>query len=104
MSWTTLKVNHNYEISPIYPYPIRRKDDKHIAKVGMRNDGCQRVYLDKVEHLKHIVVATQWLPNPKNLPQVDHKNRNRSDNHLSNLHWVTYSENNYNRDMPKHHK
>jgi hypothetical protein len=33
------------------------------------------------------------LPNPLNLPQVDHINRVRHDNRVENLRWVTRTEN-----------
>ena len=104
MSWETLKVNPNYEILKRYPYPIRRRLGKHIIAIGSRIDGYQRVYLDRKEYLKHQIVAKQWLPNPNNCVEIDHKNRMRDDNHIDNLNWVTRSENNFNRNIPKHYK
>lgn len=47
----------------------------------------------------HRLIAQTYLPNPLNLPQVDHKNRVRYDNSLSNLRWVTSLQNNHNRSM-----
>lgn len=41
----------------------------------------------------HRLVATAFIPNPENLPQVHHKDENRSNNCVSNLQWVTNSEN-----------
>jgi len=41
-----------------------------------------------------ILVAKAFVPNPDNLPQVDHINKVRTDNSVGNLRWVTHIENN----------
>ena len=45
----------------------------------------------------HRIVATVWIPNPDNLPQVDHIDGDRENNHVSNLRWVTALQNLRNR-------
>jgi len=52
----------------------------------------------------HRLVALTYLPNIFNKPCVDHINRNRSDNRLFNLRWVTYKENSQNCSKSKNNK
>lgn len=41
----------------------------------------------------HVLVAKAFIPNVENLPEVNHKNLNKSDNTVENLEWVTSSRN-----------
>lgn len=41
----------------------------------------------------HRLLALTFLPNPDNLPEVNHKDGNKLNNDLSNLEWVTGSNN-----------
>lgn len=42
----------------------------------------------------HILIGRAFIPNPKNLPQINHKDENKKNNHISNLEWCTCQYNN----------
>lgn len=41
----------------------------------------------------HQLVAKTFIPNPDDLPEVNHKNFDRTDNRVENLEWATHEEN-----------
>ena len=41
------------------------------------------------EHAIHRLVAEAYIPNPDNLPEVNHKNEERAKNNVQNLEWCT---------------
>lgn len=53
--------------------------------------GYQMVNLSKnnqkQQQLIHRLVASAFIPNPNNLPQVNHINENKTDNRIENLEW-----------------
>jgi hypothetical protein len=55
--------------------------------IGLTNNNIRKTI--KV----HRLVAVYFIPNPENKPEVNHKNKNKFDNSLNNLEWVTHKEN-----------
>ena len=43
--------------------------------------------------LVHRLVAITFLPNPNDLAQVNHKDSNKLNNHVSNLEWISQADN-----------
>ena len=66
---------------------------KRILKSAKNKDGYQLVNLWKEGNRKrmyvHRLVAQAFLPNPDDLPQVNHKDENPSNNHVDNLEFCT---------------
>lgn len=48
---------------------------------------------EKTYPLVHRIVAEAFLPNPANLPQVNHRDEDRSNNVYTNLEWTTGQKN-----------
>lgn len=49
--------------------------------------------LDKKCCLLHRLVAIAFIPNPDNLPEVNHKDKNKQNCHVDNLEWCTRKDN-----------
>lgn len=72
----------------------RKKMAANIAGAGYLQ--VSLTYLKKRANFYiHRLVAIHFIENENNLPQVNHKDGNKLNNHVSNLEWVTASENTY---------
>ena len=74
-----------------------RLSEGRMLRPSMVHNGYQIVTLCKdgtrTSRLVHRLVAEAFIPNPDNLPQVNHKNFDRVCNTVDNLEWCTASEN-----------
>jgi hypothetical protein len=68
-----------------------RHDKDGYLLVDLQNAG------KKVTYKVHRLVAIAFIKNPKNKPQVNHKDGNKENNNVNNLEWVTDSENKVHR-------
>ena len=84
-----------YEVSNIGN--VRNVRRNTLLKLSKNNYGYIQVYLYKNgirTGLKvHRLVAEAFLPNPDGLPQVNHKNEDKSDNRVDNLEWCDHKYN-----------
>ena len=97
--WIECVVDKDYEINTNYPYPIRRKGTDKIVKETIQDDGYVHCSLNYKRYMKHRLIAFQWMPNDESeaKPVIDHINHQRADNRLTNLRWVSVSDNNKNK-------
>lgn len=89
----------NYEWSTLGRV-YSHKTNKYL-KSHMNTTGREAVMISvngKRSHKNiHRIMAEIFIPNPENLTEVDHKDQNYRNNHISNLRWSTKSDNQINR-------
>ena len=73
------------------------KKSNKFLKHNLGNNGYKRITLcsnnKPTYHLIHRLIGLHYIPNPDNKSQIDHIDRNRLNNDISNLRWATRKEN-----------
>ena len=85
---------------------IRNKHTQKVLKPKLhkkRGYHTVNLYLDKKQFTRdiHRLVALAFIPNENNLEFVDHLDRNKLNNVVSNLRWTNRHDNNFNRFFNK---
>ena len=99
--WKEINGFPDYKISTFGRVMSCKYDKEKLLTPTPNSDDYLRVGLCKNNKRTHISVhrllALTFLPNYYGLPQVDHKDRNRQNNSIYNLRWVSLSEQNINK-------
>lgn len=73
--------------------------EPRIMKTWYQKSGYENIKLCKenitYHFLIHRLVAEAFIPNPNNLPEVNHKDKNRQNNRVENLEWSNRVDNLY---------
>ena len=68
-----------------------------IVKQRINSDGYPTITVGKMENRTsmrvHRIVATLFIPNPNNLPEVNHLDCDRQNSRADNLEWTTHQDN-----------
>ena len=65
----------------------QQTNDDGYKTVDLRNNGIRKIY--KV----HRLVTETYIPNPDNLPEVNHIDEDKTNNNVSNLEWCSHQYN-----------
>lgn len=103
--WKIIEDYPDYMISNLGNVKSLKHGKERILKQGKDKDGYCQVSLWKESKQKtykvHRIVAQAFLPNPYNLPQINHKDENKQNNCASNL---EFCDAKYNANYGGHNK
>lgn len=95
MSWTKIPKNQNYEVNSAGE--VRNANTGRILTGSINNRGYRTVHIDHYQKPEfiHRLVAETFIPNddPVYKKDVNHIDGNKTNNNVSNLEWVSRSDN-----------
>ena len=98
--WRRIKNHPNYKISSFGD--VKNIKTNRILTPSLDKRGYYKVSLNGKTEKVHRLVGIAFIPNIEGMPIVDHiNNKERLNNHVSNLRWNSYSGNGFNTGLPK---
>lgn len=93
MEWKVCKQNPDYSVSSTGL--VRNNKTNYVTKGSLNDNDYLVCSLGGKNFRVHRLVAEEFLPKPSNVEKlvVNHKNKIRSDNNVSNLEWCSQSYN-----------
>ncbi len=80
---------------------VKSIKSKKILKQSIGTDGYLKLNLSKNTKRVHRLVGETFLINEKNKETINHKDKNRLNNNLENLEWMTqYQNNRHKNNLP----
>ena len=100
--WKEVPFAPNYEAST--HGRVRNNETKKVLKQCLRYTGYYElcITVDKIRSTKklHQIIAITFIDNPENKDTVNHKDHDKTNNNISNLEWMTRSEQNKHSRRP----
>ncbi len=98
-SFKTISFNPKYEIEIDPPHRVRYTKNHVYINEHTLNSGYIQLYIGGKNFTKNRLIAIEFIenPDPSTYTETDHIDGNKLNNTISNIRWVTHSENLKNR-------
>ena len=83
----------DYEVEIDEPHRIRRIGSDKFVSTWLHHSGYYYIALNGRSYQLHRILAKHFVANPENLPEIDHIDRDKTNNSIDNLRWSSRSDN-----------
>jgi hypothetical protein len=94
--WVPFLYDNAYAVSNFGRVASAAHGSIRVLNISDNGNGYKLVCTRKINRKNyyiHRLVATAFIPNPNNLPEVNHIDCDRSNNRVANLEWCTHDQN-----------